>query len=103
MSLAKTFEKGNYHEGKVRTDLDCHSCRKKFIAKIDFDIDGDHKIVCPYCGHLHWRKIKKGSVTDDRWGGGGYVDTHTEGIWGDATFHAETTTVAMHIRERFLK
>ena len=108
MSLTKHFMKGNYNEGMVRTDLDCHSCDRKFIANLNYDINGDHKIVCPYCGHLHWRTIEKGVVTGDRWGQGdpkygGFVTVSTEGFWGDEVLRAETTTVAVHIRERFMK
>lgn len=108
MALDKHFMKGNYNEGVVRTDLDCHECKKKFVAKLNYDISGDHKIVCPYCGHLHWRTIKKGVVTGDRWGHenptyGGFVDVATERFWRDDTLQAETTSVAVHIRERFMK
>lgn len=52
--------------GRVRTDLYCHGCTRDFIALIDYDLDGCHVIDCPWCGHKHYRVIKDGVVTDDR-------------------------------------
>jgi len=54
--------------GKVRTNLQCTNCNKGFIAELDFRIDGDHVIECPYCRHEHLRRIRDGVVTEDRWG-----------------------------------
>jgi|SRR5882724_987997 len=108
MTLPKDFSKVDYHEGIVRTDCDCHSCHGKFIAKLDYDIDGDHRIVCPRCGHIHYRTIEKGVVTSTRWekvpdNEKRYVDVKTELFWKDTALQMETTTVAQHIRGRFLK
>jgi DNA-directed RNA polymerase subunit RPC12/RpoP len=103
MSFHKNFSKVDYHEGIVKTECDCTECRKKFLARLDYDIDGNHKIICPYCGHIHWRVITKGVVTSERWGRGGFVDTKTECFWHDDVLQMDTTTVAAHIRERFLK
>ena len=52
-----------YAEGIQRTDVDCTDCGRVFIAKINHDLNGNHKILCPHCGHEHWRTIKKGVVT----------------------------------------
>lgn len=90
-----------YHEGVVNTPLDCHVCSKNFIAKLDYDIDGNHKIICPYCGHVHWRKIEKGVVTSDRWGSGGTVEVTTERSWTHKTMGMETNTAAEHIRKKW--
>ena len=94
-----------YNEGIVRTDLDCTSCSKVFVAKINYDLDGNHKILCPYCGHQHFRTIKKGVVTGDRWGSqhGANRDVPTERMWSDKTIGATTTTAAEHIRQRWLE
>ena len=93
-----------YAEGVQRTSVDCTDCHKVFIAKINFDLDGNHKILCPYCGHEHWRVIKKGVVTGDRWGSqnGPNRDVPTERMWSDQSIGAKTTTAAGHIRERWL-
>lgn len=93
-----------YAEGIVRTDLDCHSCGKIFVAKINHDLDGNHKIICPYCGHEHWRTIRKGVVTGDRWGSqaGPNREVPTERHWSDKTLGVTTSTAAETIRRRWL-
>lgn len=108
MVLPKDFSRVDYHEGIVRTDCDCTNCRRKFIAKLNYDIDGDHRIVCPYCSHIHYRTIKKGVVTETRWaerpaGAPEFVEALTERWWRDDALQASTSSVAEHIRERFLR
>lgn len=51
----------------VRTDMNCTECYKNFIVQLDFGIDGNHIVECPYCMHEHCRVIKNGEVTGDRW------------------------------------
>ena len=98
------FTRGSYHEGVVKTDLDCHSCKKVFVAKINYDLNGNHKIVCPYCGHIHWRVIKKGVVTDDRWSHQQVnIEVPCDRMWSDVTLGAKTVTACEHIREQWLK
>lgn len=101
------MEKSDYHEGIVRTDCDCHSCGGKFVAKLNYDIDGDHRIVCPRCRHIHYRTITKGVVTETRWKDRPpeetMTDVPTELYWRDTALEIETTTPAEHIRSRFLK
>ena len=93
-----------YAEGIQRTNLDCTDCHKVFVAKLNFDISGNHEIVCPYCGHKHFRTIKKGVVTGDRWSSqaGPNVNVPTERMWTNESLGAKTTTAANHIRERWL-
>lgn len=62
-------------EGLVRTDLDCHGCSEqglpnKFIATINHDLNGNHEIQCPRCGHIHYRVIQDGVVTSERYKSG---------------------------------
>lgn len=109
MALPKNFSKVDYHEGIVRTHLDCTECRGNFIAKLNYDIDGDHKIVCPRCGHLHYRTIKRGVVTETRWPQHKrpnslqeFIEVKTERGWQDDALQMETVTPAEHIRARFL-
>lgn len=54
-------------QGKVRTPLYCHECKGNFVAVLDYDLDGNHVVNCPECGHEHCRVIKAGVVTSDRW------------------------------------
>lgn len=93
-----------YAEGVQRTDVDCTNCSKVFVAKINHDINGNHKILCPLCGHEHWRIIKKGVVTGDRFGSqnGPTIDVPTERVWSDQTLPIQTTSAAEHIRRRWL-
>lgn len=93
-----------YHEGIVKTPLDCHDCGKDFIARINYDKDGNHKIICPICGHVHWRVIKKGVVTGDRWGSShNNVEVPTERMWNAPQEGLQTLSAARYIREKFNK
>lgn len=106
MSLKKDLTDGfTYAEGIQRTDVDCTDCGKVFVAKLNHDLDGNHQILCPYCGHEHWRVIKKGVVTGDRWGSqnGPNRPVTTERLWSDRTIGIETNTAAGFIRDRWLK
>lgn len=53
--------------GRQRTDLHCHNCSRGFVALLDFSVDACNVIVCPRCGHRHFRVIEKGVVTEERW------------------------------------
>jgi len=103
--MSLDLDKGfHYAEGVQRTNVDCTHCGKVFVAKINFDLDGNHKILCAYCGHEHWRTIKKGVVTGDRWGSqaGPNRDVPTERMWSDQSLGITTNTVAGYIRDRWL-
>jgi len=96
-----------YAEGIVRTNVDCTSCGRIFIAKVNHDVDGNHRIVCPLCGHQHYRTIRKGVVTGDRFSSqaGPNIEVPTERCWSDRTTAGEaieTTSAARLIRERWL-
>lgn len=93
-----------YHEGVVRTEETCTSCAKLFVAKINYDLNGQHKILCPYCGHEHWRVIKNGVMTGDRWGSqdGPNRPVKTERMWSDKTHDIETNTAAEYIRRKWI-
>lgn len=95
--------------GIVRTDLHCHSCEDQgkpshFSAAIDFDLDGNHEIECPRCAHIHYRKIKNGRVTSDRYSSDGSA-THKvdrRNMWKHATQPIVTSTASAFIRDRLL-
>lgn len=93
------------HTGLVRTDLYCHECDKNFIAEIDYDIDGNHVIECPHCGHEHCRLIKNGIITSDRWDGRNDSSSivKTRRVWKHDVLKIKTTSAAEHIRNRFLR
>ena len=90
--------------GEVRTDMSCTECSKGFIALLDYDIDGNHVVECPHCGHEHCRVIKSGKITEDRW-------NHTiqnqekvmaRRVWKHSVLQAQTTSASHFIRERWL-
>ena len=96
-------------KGIVRTEERCSECKKTIVAKINFEINGNHRIVCPYCGHIHFRVIKDGKMTGDRWSykdipedAERWVEAPTESMWSDETLEIKTTAVHQHIREKFL-
>lgn len=89
--------------GVQRTDMHCHNCNKSFVAELDFDINGDHVIECAHCGHEHCRTIKDGKITEARWDGRN--DGHSvkaRSTWKSSVIQAQTSSVAMFIRERWI-
>lgn len=94
-------------DGIIRTTIHCHDCSKNFVAELEGSIDGEHKIECPHCGHRHYRQIKGGQVTENRWGTGDSTTRaeraiEARSVWKDTVLEAKTSTVAWHIRERWL-
>ena len=49
-----------------RQELACTDCRKIFRFSLDFELDGNHEIKCPGCGHIHYRVIIDGKITEER-------------------------------------
>lgn len=90
--------------GIVRTDMVCTDCSRVFIAKINFDVNGNHIIKCPYCGHDHHRTITNGIVTETRHGSqsGPNTAVPTERMWASTTMGAVTTTAAEFIRRQWM-
>ena len=44
----------------------CSSCGKYFDFKLNTSLDGNYRIHCPSCGHIHYRTVEKGRITDKR-------------------------------------
>lgn len=42
------------------------SCHKYFDFKMNISLNGNFRIHCPNCGHIHYRVIKDGKITEDR-------------------------------------
>ena len=49
-----------------RQVLNCTECRRTFRFNLDFELDGNHEITCPGCGHTHYRVIVNGKITEER-------------------------------------
>lgn len=87
----------------VRTDMNCTECGKNFIAQLDFALDGNHVVECPYCAHEHCRVITNGRVTGDRWESRHQRhDVDKRCVWKSDSQPAVTTTAASFIRELWL-
>lgn len=89
--------------GKVRTDVNCTECGKTFIAQLDFDLDGNHIVECPYCGHEHCRVVTHGKVTGERWDSKQQrINVERRHVWKADSLPMATTTAAEFIRNRWL-
>lgn len=98
--------------GVQRTDMHCHNCNGNFVAELDYDINGNHEVHCPRCGHIHFRKIVGGKITGDRYDS----DSSTTKVDGRSTWMAgvvrkqkagvvagaKVSTTAMFIRDLWL-
>lgn len=98
--------------GKVRSNIHCHECSNTFIAELDFDINGDHSIICPWCEHTHCRTIKDGFITGERWSTkpDRRIEVDKRSVWKsgiisdkkDNVISGHTSTVAQFIRDLWL-
>jgi DNA-directed RNA polymerase subunit RPC12/RpoP len=90
--------------GINRTDVYCHQCSHNFIAHINYDVEGNHVVECPYCGHCHYRIIKAGKVTEDRYSSdhSTHKDRAERGMWKSNSVPMATSTVAHFLRNRWL-
>lgn len=95
--------------GFVRTDMDCHGCTEanitpnRFIARINHDLNGNHEIECPRCGHIHYRLIKDGIVTEERYNSG--YPTHKvarRDMWKAQDVPIQSSTASSFLRDRWL-
>jgi DNA-directed RNA polymerase subunit RPC12/RpoP len=69
-----------------RSNVHCTNCGREFIATLDLSLNGNHIIECPHCQHEHYRVVKDGVVTEERWGSS-----------SQQVFYAATTTITQTI------
>lgn len=50
-----------------RQEIWCHACSMYVQFDMDMELNGNHVLHCPNCGHEHCRVVKDGIITDDRW------------------------------------
>ena len=87
----------------MRTDMDCTNCHKKFVAKLDLAVTGNHIIECPYCRHEHCRVIEGGKVTEQRWSSRHQrIDVDKTSVWKADSLPISTSVVSTFIREAWL-
>lgn len=41
-------------------------CGKYFYFTLRDNLNGNHRIHCPNCGHVHYRELKNGEITEAR-------------------------------------
>lgn len=88
--------------GPRRTDMYCHHCGKNFIATLDYSLNGNHQVECP-CGHLHFRQIRNGVVTGERWGSdNNTIVVPKRNIWKHDSLPMKTSAASSFIRDRWL-
>lgn len=51
---------------RVKKEFLCTECHKYFDIKLNMSLDGNYRVHCPNCGHVHYRTVKKGVITDTR-------------------------------------
>jgi len=51
---------------RVLFQFHCTSCGKYFNFKLNTSLEGNYRIHCPNCGHIHYRKVLNGEITDTR-------------------------------------
>lgn len=50
-----------------RQEIYCHDCGLYVHFDIDVELNGNHVLHCPNCGHEHCRVVDNGRITDVRW------------------------------------
>lgn len=72
-----------------RQELWCHNCSRYVQFDMDMELNGNHVLECPNCGHEHCRVVKDGVITDDRW------DTRNGNTYSVSTTSATTSTTSV--------
>jgi DNA-directed RNA polymerase subunit RPC12/RpoP len=52
---------------REKQELHCHNCDCYVQFEIDTQQNGNHEIRCPNCGHIHYRLVVNGIITESRW------------------------------------
>lgn len=51
---------------RIKFEFNCTNCRKYFDFKLNVALNGNYRIHCPNCGHVHYRQVINGKITDTR-------------------------------------
>ena len=66
----------SYHDNALPVAIDgrrlevefwCGNCLHYIYVKVNMALGGNHIMVCPNCGHKHYRYVRDGIITSDRW------------------------------------
>ena len=47
-------------------EFNCYICAHYLYPRMNMELDGNYVVHCPNCGHKHYRTIKGGYITEDR-------------------------------------
>ena len=75
----------------------CHACGQNMRFELDLDLNGNHVLDCPKCGHEHCRVVENGRVTGDRWDNRNGLATYyvTVSATASSDYSGSTWTYAM--------
>lgn len=51
---------------REKKEFNCPECHKYFDFMINTALTGNYRIHCPSCGHVHYRHVKDGAITETR-------------------------------------
>jgi len=51
---------------RQKFEFRCTECDKYFDINLNTALEGNYRVHCPNCGHIHYRKVDKGRITDVR-------------------------------------
>ena len=51
---------------RKKVEFHCTNCYKYFDIKLNMKLNGNHRVHCPSCEHIHYRMIKDGEITGSR-------------------------------------
>lgn len=51
---------------RTKEEFYCAECSRYFLTWLREDMTGNYSFECPNCGHIHYRFIKEGLITQDR-------------------------------------
>ena len=57
---------GDFSVSTVKHEFVCTECQKHFDITLNMALNGNYRIHCPNCGHVHYRTVKNGQITDTR-------------------------------------
>ncbi len=81
-----------------RSNVHCTNCGRDFSCELDLSLSGNHTIVCPHCQHEHFRVVRDGEVTEDRWKSSGptYSATTSTTMFANvSTMYLNTDTASL--------
>lgn len=51
---------------RIELEFWCWECKHYIYVKLNTGLEGNHIMNCPNCGHQHYRVVKNGIITGDR-------------------------------------